>query len=181
MKNLNKYINESKEQPLYSEYDIKDYFYMCLDRWLQNIGKYNIRDISDYSKVDMCKQCEIILCLIEKFSDDIHLHFYNYESEEERKKYNSYFTTEDSLIRVFKIITQLCKIQLSDIKGNSCKVDIDAEVKELNDRLNTLVQKCNNKYHKWYEEAYKGNGTAELCYGTPVCMDSDCCKCCSSY
>lgn len=175
MKNLNEFITESKDKPLYGEYDIKQYLDYCIQKWIQRINGYNyiFTDISQYTKVELCRQCEIVLNIIEKFASDINLHFYNAESKEDKKKYcaGGY---ENAVYTAFKVIEKVLEVDTPD--DNNTKVDIDAEIKELKTRFEKLVNDCNKKY-KDYIDNLKPENVADGC-AIPCTCD---CKCCCGY
>ena len=66
MKSLVQFINESKEKPMYSEWDIHSYVDYMLEAWFRNNQNYvNILNATDtYVKIDLVKNCEIAVTLI---------------------------------------------------------------------------------------------------------------------
>ena len=66
MKSLTQFINESKEKPMYEEWEIHSYVDYMLSEWFKNNQNYtSILSATDvYSKRELVKNCEIALTLL---------------------------------------------------------------------------------------------------------------------
>ena len=77
MKSLVQFINESKEKPMYEEWEIHSYVDYMLSEWFKNNQNYiSILSATDsYSKRELVKNCEIAVTLLECLADAVKLHF----------------------------------------------------------------------------------------------------------
>lgn len=177
MINLQEFIiTESKPKGVeFVDYDIKVYLDACINKWLENMHYTNVltSGIDNYSKLNLCRQCEIILHIFDLFADDIDLHFYSALSEEDRQKYYAY-SKENSIYNVFKVIEKLLEVEVENPKaGLADGESIEEELSDLKKRFESLVKKCNDKW------IAKTKENSKVGIGCPVpCSCDCCCKCC---
>lgn len=179
MRNIVEYINESKDKPLYTDYDIHRYIGVMIDTWVQDMRNANIISAgnSTYAKIDLCRKAEIMLTLLECVSDVVQLHFMDAASIEDKKKFE-FFTAENVFYRAFKIIETIANMKCDDDVQDEDK-KLKGEIKELSDRMHKLVTDCNAKYKKYVEDNQKNN--KECCNdGGIACGCPVPCDCCSS-
>lgn len=176
MKSLIQFINESKEKPMYSEYEIHNYISYMLDIWYKNNQNYlSILYASDIlNKRCLLKECEIALTLLESLADVVKLHFVSARDKNKRDKYEDH-TSEDSFYRVFKIIEAIASVEFNDF-NEPLEKEIREELKDLKERINILVKNCNDKYDKWVEEQNINKITNNYSKSS-ICVPCDCCGC----
>ena len=174
MKSLVQFINESKEKPMYSEWDIHSYVDYMLEAWFRNNQNYvNILNATDtYVKIDLVKNCEIAVTLLECLADVIKLHFV---SARDNKIDYEIQTSENAFYKAFKVIEAIVSLEFKDNNQNLAE-ELKEEVKQLKERVDTLIKNCNEKYEKWVEELNKTNA-GDSCLSHAVCLPCDCCGC----
>ena len=174
MKSLVQFINESKEKPMYSEWDIHSYVDYMLEAWFRNNQNYvNILNAADtYVKIDLVKNCEIAVTLLECLADVVKLHFV---SARDNKIDYEIQTSENAFYKAFKVIGAIVSIEFKDNNQNKAE-ELKEEVKQLKERVDTLIKNCNEKYEKWVEELNKTK-TGDSCLSNSVCLPCDCCGC----
>lgn len=174
MKSLVQFINESKEKPMYSEWDIHSYVDYMLEAWFRNNQNYvNILNATDtYVKIDLVKNCEIAVTLLECLADVVKLHFV---SARDNKIDYEIQTSENAFYKAFKVIEAIVSLDFKDNNQNKVE-ELKEEVKQLKERVDTLIKNCNEKYEKWVEELNKTN-TCDSCLSNSVCLPCDCCGC----
>ena len=173
MKSLVQFINESKEKPLYCEWEIKEYLDYCLQKWSDNMRYSNsiLSGMDYYAKLSLVRQCEILFNILEKFSDDVTIHFYSKESEEDKKKYGGSYSPENVFSKAFSIVEKLVEIE-DEYKDEAKKIDLQKEVAELKQRFEKFADDCNKKYHKKCDEMSNGE-----CIGVDIPCGCECCTC----
>ena len=174
MKSLVQFINESKEKPMYSEWDIHSYVDYMLEAWFRNNQNYvNILNATDtYVKIDLVKNCEIAVTLLECLADVVKLHFV---SARDNKIDYEIQTSENAFYKAFKVIEAIVSLEFKDNNQNNVE-ELKEEVKQLKERVDTLIKNCNEKYEKWVEELNKSK-TDDSCLSNSVCLPCDCCGC----
>ena len=174
MKSLVQFINESKEKPMYSEWDIHSYVDYMLEAWFRNNQNYvNILNATDtYVKIDLVKNCEIAVTLLECLADVVKLHFV---SARDNKIDYEIQTSENAFYKAFKVIEAIVSLEFKDNNQNNVE-ELKEEVKQLKERVDTLIKNCNEKYEKWVEELNKTK-TGDSCLSNSVCLPCDCCGC----
>lgn len=174
MKSLVQFINESKEKPMYSEWDIHSYVDYMLEAWFRNNQNYvNILNATDtYVKIDLVKNCEIAVTLLECLADVVKLHFV---SARDNKIDYEIQTSENAFYKAFKVIEAIVSLDFKDNNQNKAE-ELKEEVKQLKERVDTLIKNCNEKYEKWVEELNKTK-TGDSCLSNSVCLPCDCCGC----
>lgn len=172
MKSLVQFINESKEKPMYEEWEIHSYVDYMLRAWFENNKNYaSILAATDvYSRKELVKRCEIAVTLLECLADAVKLHFVS--AKENNSNHMSY-SCENSFYKAFKVIEAIVSVEFEDDKQNEFEEIIKTEIKQLKERVDALVKNCNEKYDKWLEEQ-KLNQCDNCC---SVCVPCDCCKC----
>lgn len=174
MKSLVQFINESKEKPMYSEWDIHSYVDYMLEAWFRNNQNYvNILNATDtYVKIDLVKNCEIAVTLLECLADVVKLHFV---SARDNKIDYEIQTSENAFYKAFKVIEAIVSLDFKDNNQNKAE-ELKEEVKQLKERVDALIKNCNEKYEKWVEELNKTK-TGDSCLSNSVCLPCDCCGC----
>ena len=174
MKSLVQFISESKEKPMYSEWDIHSYVDYMLEAWFRNNQNYvNILNATDiYTKTELVKNCEIAVTLLECLADVVKLHFV---SARDNKIDYEIQTSENAFYKAFKVIEAIVSLDFKDNNQNKAE-ELKEEVKQLKERVDTLIKNCNEKYEKWVEELNKTN-TGDSCLSNSVCLPCDCCGC----
>ena len=174
MKSLVQFINESKEKPMYSEWDIHSYVDYMLEAWFRNNQNYvNILNATDtYVKIDLVKNCEIAVTLLECLADVVKLHFV---SARDNKIDYEIQTSENAFYKAFKVIEAIVSLDFKDNNQNKAE-ELKEEVKQLKERVDTLIKNCNEKYEKWVEELNKTK-TGDSCLSNSICLPCDCCGC----
>ena len=177
MKNIVSYINESKEKPLYTDYDIHRYINIMIEHWINDMRDYNVilSGVNVFSKIELCRRCEIILDILESVSDVVHLHFIDAASEEDQKNYE-YCTPENMFYRAFSIINAIVGVKSVDVGANKEEESLlKSEIAELSQRVEKLVKDCNAKFKKSYQEnKEKNKNTAGIGCPTECCKSSLC-------
>lgn len=173
MKSLVQFINESKEKPMYYEWEIHSYVDYMLNTWLENNKNYaSILSATDvYSRKELVKSCEIAVTLLECLADVVKLHFVS--AKDNNINYKSY-TSENTFYKVFKIIEAIISVEFEDDKQNELEKILKTEIKQLKERVDALVKNCNDKYNKWVEEQMQNNCDKECC---SVCVPCEGCRC----
>ena len=174
MKSLVQFINESKEKPMYSEWDIHSYVDYMLEAWFRNNQNYvNILNATDTCvKIDLVKKCEIVVTLLECLADVVKLHFVS--ARDNKIDYEKQ-TSENAFYKAFKVIEAIVSLDFKDNNQNKAE-ELKEEVKQLKERVDTLINNCNKKYEKWIEELNKTK-TDDICLSNSVCLPCDCCGC----
>lgn len=178
MKNIVSYINESKEKPLYTDYDIHRYINIMIEHWMNDMRDYNVilSGVNVFSKIELCRRCEIILDILESVADIVHLHFVDAASEEDKRNYE-YCTSENTFYRAFNIINAIVAVKSIDVDANKeGEASWKSEIAELSQRVEKLVKNCNAKFKKYYEENKNKN---QECAG--IGCPTECCKNCLCY
>ena len=172
MKSLVQFINESKEKPMYDEWEIHSYVDYMLRAWFENNKNYtSIIAVADvYSRKELVKSCEIVVTLLECLADVVKLHFVS--AKENNNNHISY-SCENAFYKAFKVIEAIISVEFEDDK-NELEKTLKTEIKQLKERVDALVKNCNEKYNKWLEEQKQNNCDSECC---SVCVPCDCCKC----
>lgn len=173
MKSLVQFITESKEKPMYEEWEIHSYVDYMLRAWFENNKNYaSVLAATDvYNKKELVKSCEIAITLLECLADVVKLHFVS--AKDNSIKHISY-TTENAFYKSFKAIEAIASIEFEDDKQDELEKILKVEIKQLKERVNTLVKNCNDKYNKWLEEQKQNNCDNDCC---SVCVPCDCCGC----
>ena len=173
MKSLVQFINESKENPMYTEWDIHSYVDYMLKAWFENNQNYvNILNATDnYVKIDLVKSCEIVVTLLESLADVVKLHFV---SARDNKVNYEVHTSENAFYKAFKVIEAIVSIEFKDDKQNKLEKILKTEIEQLKERVDSLVKNCNDKYNKWTEEQKQNNCDNECC---SVCVPYEGCRC----
>ena len=174
MKSLVQFKNESKEKPIYSEWDIHSYVDYMLEAWFRNNQNYvNILNATDTCvKIDLVKNCEIAVTLLECLADVVKLHFV---SARDNKIDYEIQTSENAFYKAFKVIEAIVSLDFKDNNQNKAE-ELKEEVKQLKERVDILIKNCNEKYEKWVEELNKTK-TDDSCLSNSVCLPCDCCGC----
>ena len=175
MKSLVQFINESKEKPMYSEWDIHSYVDYMLEAWFKNNQNYvDILNATDtYTKTELVKNCEIAVTLLECLSDVVKLHFVS--ARDTKTNYYENHTSENAFYKAFKVVEAIISVKIED-KNKETEEILKEEVKQLKERVDTLIKNCNEKYEKWVEELNKTK-TGDNCLSNSVCLPCDCCGC----
>lgn len=173
MKSLVQFITESKEKPMYEEWEIHSYVDYMLRAWFENNKNYaSILAATDvYNKKELVKNCEIAVTLLECLADAVKLHFVS--AKDNKNKHISY-TPENAFYKSFKAIEAIASIEFEDDKQNELEKILKVEIEQLKKRVDTLVKNCNDKYNKWLEEQKQNNCDNDCC---SVCVPCDCCGC----
>lgn len=173
MKSLVQFITESKEKPMYEEWEIHSYVDYMLRAWFENNKNYaSILAATDvYNKKELVKSCEIAVTLLECLADAVKLHFAS--AKDNKNKHISY-TPENAFYKSFKAIEAIASIEFEDDKQNELEKILKVEIEQLKKRVDTLVKNCNDKYNKWLEEQKQNNCDNDCC---SVCVPCDCCGC----
>lgn len=173
MKSLVQFINESKENPMYTEWDIHSYVDYMLEAWFRNNQNYvNILNATDnYVKIDLVKSCEIVVTLLESLADVVKLHFV---SARDNKVNYEVHTSENAFYKAFKVIEAIVSVEFKDDKQNKLEKILKTEIEQLKERVDSLVKNCNDKYNKWAEEQKQNNCDNECC---SVCVPYEGCRC----
>lgn len=173
MKSLVQFINESKENPMYTEWDIHSYVDYMLKAWFENNQNYvNILNATDnYVKIDLVKSCEIAVTLLESLADVVKLHFV---SARDNKVNYEVHTSENAFYKAFKVIEAIVSVEFKDDKQNELEKILKTEIEQLKERVDSLVKNCNDKYNKWAEEHKQNNCDNECC---SVCVPYEGCRC----
>lgn len=173
MKSLVQFINESKENPMYTEWDIHSYVDYMLKAWFENNQNYvNILNATDnYVKIDLVKSCEIAVTLLESLADVVKLHFV---SARDNKVNYEVHTSENAFYKAFKVIEAIVSVEFKDDKQNKLEKILKTEIEQLKERVDSLVKNCNDKYNKWAEEQKQNNCDNECC---SVCVPYEGCRC----
>lgn len=173
MKSLVQFINESKENPMYTEWDIHSYVDYMLKAWFENNQNYvNILNATDnYVKLDLVKSCEIVVTLLESLADVVKLHFV---SARDNKVNYEFHTSENAFYKTFKVIEAIVSVEFEDDKQNKLEKILKTEIEQLKERVDALVKNCNDKYNKWAEEHKQNNCDNECC---SVCVPYEGCRC----
>ena len=178
MKSLVQFINESKEKPMYEEWEIHSYVDYMLRAWFENNKNYaSILAATDvYNKKELVKSCEIAVTLLECLADAVKLHFV---SAKNNKNKNISYTCENTFYKAFNVIEAIISIKFEDDDKNDLEenLKLKIEIEQLKKRVDTLVNNCNDKYNKWIEEQNKLNNCVKDCCS--VCVPCDCCGCAS--
>ena len=172
MKSLVQFINESKEKPMYDEWEIHSYVDYMLRAWFENNRNYaSVLAAADvYSRKELVKSCEIAITLLECLADVVKLHFVS--AKKNNNNHISY-SCENAFYKAFKVIEAIISVEFEDEKDELEKT-LKTEIKQLKERVDALVKNCNEKYDKWLEEQKQNNCDSECC---SVCVPCDCCKC----
>ena len=173
MKNIVSYINESKEKPLYTDYDIHRYINIMIEHWINDMRDYNVilSGVNVFSKIELCRRCEIILDILESVADIVHLHFMDATSEEDKRNYE-YCTPENMFYRAFNIINAIVAVKSVDVYADKeGEASWKSEIAELSQRIEKLVKDCNAKFKKYCEENKNNNKN-----GIAVECPTECCK-----
>lgn len=173
MRNLTQFINESKSKPLYDDCSIRYYINVMIDTWMnrmQNKGTVMLRG-TEYDKLDLVRQAEIMVTILEHIADIVHLHFIDAADEEAKKKYE-FYTAENGFYRAFNTIENIANIKVN--YGDKTSVDLESELKELRQRMEDLVSSSNKKYAE-YVKAQKCPCKSDKCD-----CGCDCCVPCST-
>lgn len=175
MKSLVQFISESKEKPMYSEWDIHSYVDYMLEAWFRNNQNYvNILNATDtYTKTELVKNCEIAVTLLECLSDVVKLHFV---SARDTKTNHENHTCENAFYKAFKVVEAIISVEIENNNQNKETEEIlKEEVKQLKERVYALVKNCNEKYDKWMKEltVKQKSNNSDKC----VCVPCDCCGC----
>lgn len=173
MKSLVQFITESKEKPMYEEWEIHSYVDYMLRAWFENNKDYaSILAATDvYNKKELVKNCEIAVTLLECLADAVKLHFVS--TKDNKNKHISY-TCENTFYKAFNVIEAIASIEFEDDKQNELEKILKVEIEQLKKRVDTLVKNCNDKYNKWLEEQKQNNCDNDCC---SVCVPCDCCGC----
>ena len=173
MKSLVQFITESKEKPMYEEWEIHSYVDYMLRAWFENNKNYaSILAATDvYNKKELVKSCEIAVTLLECLADAVKLHFVS--AKDNKNKHISY-TCENTFYKAFNVIEAIVSVEFEDDKQNELEKILKVEIEQLKERVNTLVKNCNDKYNKWLEEQKQNNCDNDCC---SVCVPCDCCGC----
>ena len=174
MKSLVQFINESKEKPMYSEWDIHSYVDYMLEAWFRNNQNYvNILNATDTCvKIDLVKNCEIAVTLLECLADVVKLHFV---SARDNKIDYEIQTSENAFYKAFKVVEAIISVEIEDNNQNKEIEEIlKEEVKQLKERVYALVNNCNDKYNKWLEEL---NNCDNCDLKNSICVPCECCRC----
>lgn len=175
MKSIENIINEKKVENFFDPHiDVKEYIDAMIDKWLLNVQSYNILAIyNDYDKLSLLRKCETIIYLLDKFSDDIKIHFIPYDDNSNDLK-NVYYGYDLStrLISAFNVIFKLTEIDTYDntspLKDGE---SIKDTVEDIKTKFYNLIDKYNKKYHEYIEK----NNISDC-----SCCDC-CCKCPEKY
>lgn len=175
MKSLTQFINESKEKPMYEEWEIHSYVDYMLKEWFNNNQNYaSILSATDiYNKKELVKSCEIAVTLLECLADVVKLHFVSVKDNS--NKHRSY-SCENAFYKTFKVIEAIVSIEFEDDKQNELEKILKTEIEQLKERVDKLVKNCNDKYDKWLEEQKANHCDNDCC---SVCVPCDCCGCAS--
>lgn len=177
MKTIENIINEGRiENLMIPDCDVKPYLDALLDKWLQSINSYSILNIQDnYNKIDLLRKCEVIIYILDKFSDDITIHFTSADKNTDKSQKIYYgYNLADRLLSVFNVIMKVMEIEsICPNDGLKDGESIADEVAHLKSEFDKLVNKYNKKYNEKIENA-KSNGIAEK-----ISCDCDC-KCCAT-
>lgn len=175
MKSLVQFINESKEKPMYGEWEIHSYVDYMLSEWFKNNQNYtSILSATDvYSKRELVKNCEIAVTLLECLADAVKLHFVS--AKDNKNKHISY-TCENAFYKAFKVVEAIVSIKFEDDNKNELEENLKIEIEQLKERVDTLVNNCNDKYNKWLEEQNKLNN-CDNCLSNSICVPCECCRC----
>lgn len=175
MKSLVQFINESKEKPMYEEWEIHSYVDFMLSEWFKNNQNYtSILSATDiYSKRELVKNCEIAVTLLECLADAVKLHFVS--AKDNKNKHISY-TCENAFYKAFKVVEAIVSIKFEDDNKNEGEENLKTEIEQLKERVDTLVNNCNDKYNKWLEEQNKLNN-CDNCLSNSICVPCECCRC----
>lgn len=176
MKSIENIINEKKVENIFDpKLDVKCYVDCILDRWLQGIQSWNILSIqNDYDKINLLRQCETLIYILDKFSDDICIHFVPLDDETDKNNTIYYgYDLNDRIVSAVNVILKLVEIETinkqTPLKDDESIIDTANDVKE---KFINLVKKYNKKYDEYIKEAPMKNNI-------PSC--DCCCKCDCSY
>ena len=171
MKSLVQFINESKERPMYDEWEIHSYVDYMLRAWFENNKNYaSVIAVADvYSRKELVKSCEIAVTLLECLADVVKLHFVS--AKEHNNNHVSY-SCENAFYKAFKVIEAIISVEFEDEKDELEKT-LKTEIKQLKERVDALVKNCNEKYDKWVKEltGEQKSNNSDKC----VCVPCDCC------
>ena len=126
----------------------------------------------NYNKIDLCRKCEVIIYILDKFSDDITIRFASADKDvkNDAKIYYGY-NLGDRLLAVFNVIMKVMEVEsYNPTQGLKKGESIEDEVSHLKKEFTTLVDKYNKKYHERLE---KNKLTGEC----PTCDCECCCGC----
>lgn len=170
MKSLVQFIAESKEKPMYEEWEIHSYVDYMFKAWFENNRNYaSILDATDvYSKKELVKSCEIAVTLLECLADVVKLHFVS--AKDNNIKNNSY-TSENVFYEAFKVIEAIVNVEF---ENDELEKIIKTEIEQLKERVDSLVKNCNEKYNRWLEKQKQNNCNNDCC---SICVPCDCCGC----
>ena len=177
MKKLTETINESKIKNLFiPEYDVRTYLDFMLNKWLEATKSWNVlTGIDAYTKIALLRQCEVLMYILEKFSDDLLLHFTSEEPKKDDKGtyvYEYCYSFEDRVAKAFHVIMKVMEIETPKPANFEKGDDMDGEIAELKSRFKDLTDKCNKKWHDKFDK----NNASTIGVAVP-CGDA-CCDCC---
>lgn len=177
MKTVNQFIEESKIKNLFiPELDVKAYLDKMLSFWLENVkNAANITYMDKRQKIVLCRQCEVLLYILDKFIGDIPLHFIAADKEAKDKFFYSY-DNSNSILTAFNVIMKIMEVEVPEQNcGFEEGDDLEGEIKELKDRFEDLVKKSNEAWNKKYNKDGEA-GVPKDAVECPCCCD--CCKAC---
>lgn len=180
MKTLTTLVNESKEKPLYDAWEMREYLEYCVNRWMENTNRFcNILTSCDYwSKLGILRHCELLFNILEKFSDEVPMIFYDRSSEEDKKKYSGVmYGPHCVFVRAFAVLQKLVEVEdpwnnNSNVKTSTNTPDLKSELADLKTRYNSFADDCNKK---WKAEFDKKSSNMK-CEAIPCG-----CDCCCAY
>ena len=144
-----------------------------IEHWINDMRDYNVilSGVNVFSKIELCRRCEIILDILESVADVVHLHFIDAASEEDKRNYE-YCTPENMFYRAFSIINAIVSVKSVDVDANKESESLlKSEIAELSQRVEKLVKDCNAKFKKYCEENKNNNKN-----GIAVECPTECCK-----
>ena len=177
MKNLKEFlISESKQKPLYDDYDVRCYIERMLCQWVESMRGYDLifAGTDLYAKKNLCRKTEVIISIIEALSSIVHFYF----RSEDDEKYNGCTLIEDDIVRAFRVIEAVInmKVDTHNKVDSENDIDINKEISDLHDRVAKLVDKCNKEYKSWKEQMNKEDYDKCGCCASDSCCEVPCCS-----
>lgn len=169
MKHLDNFINEAKIENLMNpNIDIRPYVNCMLETWLKSVNSWTITSLGDgYNKIALCRKCAELVYLLDKFSDDITIHFVKADKDANKKNCYDYYSIGDRLYKAFEVITGV--LESGDDVTVGEEGSLQDTIEALNKDFTALVKKYNKKYNEKLDNA-KGEAVP-----VPVPCDCECC------
>jgi len=178
MKTISGLIEESKIQNLYIPYiDLRGYFECVIEKWFKDFQYFGF--LTSYTvtkKIEMCRKCEVLLALLEKFADDVRLCFIPKDKIKDGMIPMCTYDIEARITSAFDAIMKLMEVKVIDTNeiAQTDMKDVDEEVAELKQRFDAVIE----KYNKAYLASAEKNTFKAIPCSCEKCGEPECDCCC---